>query len=1068
MHLNEVAEPSVVLLHALAQEARDLVQKIFDEYAGAFEWRLSWKDDAAVVMGVADKRSRLEVACLLWLCHQDVLADSVHVLGYCEGENELESHQLSQLMSNEFLAAARGIVQLVSKANFLEALEDHDIVDCRTSEMFHGLASSGIYSGHLSGAVNLPFEDMVENEGDLVSSFELTELVERCGVSKSSDSSIVVLSSNVFEAAVTATVVAGVTQRQVKCCAFAFNDEVIHELPNKFASSLYAEAEITCADDTGAFDLSEPSTVSDDHAEASESLLTEFDEAIQAHALEVKNQHKKTNEAVSVVWTSPSGDQFFNMPEPLSKPEFLAASKAIFRLVSFVLAPLGFPDAIRERFSLSEVKTQCSSLFQDVIEVCSDVVYGRLGLCEGSMAMSVHKWVEDEKDSECSEQVRAINELLENIYTPPTFVEVPDLSDDDVFNTSQCLQKSLASTIESQTPWALNKNDNSGTTDHPNRSSQQGISECMYSSVVVALGFTPEFPPVVHTKLSTLQEKSMIKAVAEAVSDEVENKKLDIVQLQALMDASVSKQEQIKELRETAQQFYVMNHVVTRPSEEDQEDEVRVAEQVRRAVDDGDRQFRSGRYTKALEAYSTGFFIVPLFHKECEKLFVGRAMCHVRLGNTDRAKHEAELGLRLNSFSSAAYQCLGEVAEMSQQPEEAMQHFVTAFVVDGSRSPEIAERIDRASRLVGRDAAKPIFDAAIKRHEMPATWLVESYFESFELDEERSVRVPPSIENELDQPNADIDGESLFLRAVHLKRTKRYAHAFEALGELVERQDELAESNRAIALNLYASFLYVVGDVQAAVTKIDGALAVNCDSANSWVKRGGFLSELGELKDAAECFEHAMELEPNSADVYLHKGQMELLEGNYQDAVQSLRRAITRSESLPVVHVSYGMALYKSGSIYQALDVFKAASASFPESAEVHLFHGEVLSDQGNYSEAMSHFLRAYELSPQCPLPFLNAGRVFIATNDPMRAIMHFKQALAIDPRCSSAHLDIAQVLFAQGRTEEAFEHFDTAAKHCRFLPEIEEVCSCRAMAKMQLNATRILGVDLRHIMRRK
>ncbi|POM62646.1 Mitochondrial Protein Translocase (MPT) Family [Phytophthora palmivora] len=400
-----------------------------------------------------------------------------------------------------------------------------------------------------------------------------------------------------------------------------------------------------------------------------------------------------------------------------------------------------------------------------------------------------------------------------------------------------------------------------------------------------------------------------------------------------------------------------------------------------------------------------------------------------------------------------------------------MQHYVTSFILDGSRSPEHAESIDRASRQVGRRVAKALFAKMEKVHELPSSWLVDSYFEAFEHDADYAARVPFDIAKKVDMERSDLDALTLFHRAIHYKLTKNYGEAQRDIWTLVSKDMEtegLTVEDRALALNLHASLLYVAGDVHTAIEVINKSLELQPTLVNSLVKKGGFLAEIGEKDEATSCFSEAMELDSNEADVHLHLGQMELLDGNYYRAAQCLRRCISRSDALPVTHVSYGMALYKSGSTYQAKDVFDEASKKFPESAEVHLFHGEVLADQGNYADAMRHFLTAWELSPQCPLPFLNAGRVYVGTNDPMRAIAHFKQALEVDPRCSSAHLDIAQELFAQGRTNEAFEHFEVAASCCRFLPEVEEVCACQEMAKMQLKVTEILGVELRHIMRSK
>lgn len=597
----------------------------------------------------------------------------------------------------------------------------------------------------------------------------------------------------------------------------------------------------------------------------------------------------------------------------------------------------------------------------------------------------------------------------------------------------------------------------------------------MYRSVVYVLGYIPQDVNARHKKLSTLQIKSFIQAVAEASWDVIKNEasELSQIEFQALCETlhGEKREHLINLVAKTKRTLYVLKHFLTRSLLKTDEILADKLACVREAVLDGDMRRRSGCNQVALAAYSKAFEYLPLHHKDLENALVGRARCFLDMNEPGRAKTEALIALKLNPYSVGGYECLGRIEDKNEHPEAAMQHYISSFILDGSRSAEVADSIDRTSRSVGRRVAKALFAKIEKLHELPSAWLVDSYFESFEHDADYTARVPFDIAKKEKVEQNHLDALALLHRAIHFKRTKKYGAAQRDIWTLVSKDmqsEGLMVEDRALALNLHASLLYVAGDVHTAIKVINKSLELQPTCVNSLVKKGGFLAEIGETDNAILCFSRAIELDPNEADVHLHLGQTELLDGNYNKAVQCLRRCISRSDALPMTHVAYGMALYKSGSTYQAKDVFNEASRKFPESAEVHLFHGEVLADQGNYADAMRHFLTAWELSPQCPLPFLNAGRVYVGTNDPMRAIAHFNQALKVDPRCSSAHLDIAQVLFAQGRTSEAFEHFKVAASCCRFLPEVEEVCACQEMAKMQLKVTEILGVELRHIMRSK
>ncbi|OWZ21995.1 Mitochondrial Protein Translocase [Phytophthora megakarya] len=1092
--------------------------------------------------GFADTKQQLAVACMLhWQLQQArergaTVSVSDSAMGTCFSLSELLNCDKTALETPE-----AGAVKVLDAAVFQNAVQGENkvqILDCRDENEFLGLAKDKEVSGHLDGATNVPFASIFTAESDsgdekevsmdksgegafLLPVEELRQVFEENGIDL--EKPVAVVASVPAEAAAVATALLLAGHRAwAAFCSEALTDTLVAAFPSAFTADIFHAGRLLYKDDKGDFDVSPASDAANTTEEVDEKELEDlqkaFNDELSGKARKERgdvDKDKEEEKVEEIVWIK-DGHRFFDMPSPVSKDEFLDASRTIFRVVSFVLAPFGFPASLCKKRSLQEVKTQCGSLFQDVIEVCSDLIYQQKELNEGAMAMSVHKWVEEKHDHECTAQVKAINELWEVLYTPPAVVEVPDLSEDHVFELANKLEQKVRDLVRQRTPWAFDsvyeeEEESSGEEDDfdPQETvidlegeefSEEELDEMeqgdesikddierskpedklaeswkhMYPSVIYALDFIPQDVDANHKKLSTLQIKSFIQAVAEASWDVIkdETKDLSQIEFQALCETlHDEKREQLTErVVEAEKSLYVLKHFLTRSLKTDDSLADKLAG-VREAVLDGDIRRRSGRNQVALAAYSKAFEYLPLYHKDLESAVVGRARCFLDMKELGRAKTESLLALKLNPYSVGAYECLGTVEEKTDHPEAAMQHYVTSFILDGSRSPQHAESIDRASRQVGRRVAKALFAKMETVHELPSSWLVDSYFEAFEHDADCAARVPFDIAKTEDVEQSDLNAVMLLHRAIHYKRTKNYGAAQRDIWTLVGKDMEaegLSVEDRALALNLHASLLYVAGDVHSAVEVINKSLELQPTLVNSLVKKGGFLAEIGDKDEATSCFSEAMELDSNEPDVHLHLGQMELLDGDYYRAAQCLRRCISRSDALPVTHVSYGMALYKSGSTYQAKDVFEEASKMFPESAEVHLFHGEVLADQGNYADAMRHFLTAWELSPQCPLPFLNAGRVYVGTNDPMRAIAHFKQALEVDPRCSSAHLDIAQVLFAQGRTSEAFEHFEIAASCCRFLPEVEEVCACQEMAKMQLKVTEILGVELRHIMRSK
>ncbi|KAJ8539006.1 hypothetical protein ON010_g12864 [Phytophthora cinnamomi] len=864
---------------------------------------------------------------------------------------------------------------------------------------------------------------------------ELREVFEVNGIDL--EQPVAVVASVPAEAAAVATALLLAGHRaRTAFCTDALTDTLVESFPSSCTAEVFHEGQLLYKDDKGAFDLSPQS---DDVSTAEDEEKKELLDLEKAYSDELSGKAGKKRgdadeeaaeeKAEEIVWIK-DGHRFFDMPSPVSKSEFLDASRTIFRVVSFVLAPFGFPASLRKKRSLQEVKTQCGSLFQDVIEVCSDLIYQQQELNEGAMAMSVHKWVEEKHDHECTAQVKAINELWEMLYTPPAVVEVPDLSEDHVFELATKLEQKVHDLVSQRTPWAFDTvfeeeeeessdeesafdpkevvidleedkfsdgeeadefsdeeeeeregaeretnegekadvtdekadekeatvkegdatepeviseedtfNTNEVTENEGDASTEEASKEMptdeasgatksedgqdeklagqeedidkeeaaatvteaedvnsappadvrpepvdklaeswkhMYPSVVYALGFIPQDVEENHKKLSTLQIKSFIQAVAEASWDVIkdETKELSQVEFQALCETLSGEKRELLTDRavEAEKSLYVLKHFLTRSLKTDDSLADKL-EGVREAVLDGDIRRRSGRTQVALAAYSKAFEYLPLYHKDLENTVVGRARCFIELNELGRAKTEALIALKLNPYSVGAYECLGTVEEKTEHPEAAMQHYVTSFILDGSRSPEHAESIDRASRLVGRRVAKALFADMEKVHELPSAWLVDSYFESFEHDADYTARVPFDIAKKEDVEQSDLDSLTLLHRAIHYKRTKSYGEAQRDIWTLVGRDMEaegLTAEDRALAFNLHASLLYVAGDVHTAVEVINKSLELQPTMVNSLVKKGGFLAEIGETDEATSCFSEAMELDSNEADVHLH------------------------------------------------------------------------------------------------------------------------------------------------------------------------------------------------------
>lgn len=399
---------------------------------------------------------------------------------------------LAELLNCDKTALEAGAVHVLDAVVFVdkvlqqsqqdgEEVQKTQILDCREQKEFLGLVSGQEVSGHLEGARNVPFSSIftadshaaddekqeevptAEKSGEgafLLPVEELREVFEVNGVDL--DLPIAVVARVPAEAAAVATALLLAGHRSwVAFCTDALTDALVASFPSSTTTDIFHQGRLLYKDDKGAFDLSpqsnDASTVGKEGEHEVEEPKKAYNEELSGKASKKRgdaNEEEQEEKAEDIVWVK-DGHCFFDMPSPVSKSEFLDASRTIFRVVSFVLAPFGFPASLRKKRSLQEVKTQCGSLFQDVIEVCSDLIYQQKELNEGAMAMSVHKWVEEKHDHECTAQVKAINELWEVLYTPPAVVEVPDLTEEHVFELATKLEEKVRDLVSQRTPWAF-------------------------------------------------------------------------------------------------------------------------------------------------------------------------------------------------------------------------------------------------------------------------------------------------------------------------------------------------------------------------------------------------------------------------------------------------------------------------------------------------------------------------------------------------------------------------------------------------------------------------------------
>lgn len=126
------------------------------------------------------------------------------------------------------------------------------------------------------------------------------------------------------------------------------------------------------------------------------------------------------------------------------------------------------------------------------------------------------------------------------------------------------------------------------------------------------------------------------------------------------------------------------------------------------------------------------------------------------------------------------------------------------------------------------------------------------------------------------RPENPTQGDEQLQLALDALDAKDYIHAHNLFQESLAHGDEpntdpenaiSSTQARALALNMRATFRFIVSDARGALADLDEATRVYPQDAQSYVKKASVHMELGRPEEAMRDFDKALEVDPDCADV---------------------------------------------------------------------------------------------------------------------------------------------------------------------------------------------------------
>lgn len=197
-------------------------------------------------------------------------------------------------------------------------------------------------------------------------------------------------------------------------------------------------------------------------------------------------------------------------------------------------------------------------------------------------------------------------------------------------------------------------------------------------------------------------------------------------------------------------------------------------------------------------------------------------------------------------------------------------------------------------------------------------------------------------------------------------------------------QDASPPANEAAFIAAFNEGLsaYQSGQLDAAVSGFQRALALNPTHALTCNNLGGVLNAQGKFEEAVALYQRSIELEPTLALPHNNMGVSLRSLHRYDEAVESITHAIKLRQDNPEAFNNLALTLVDLGRFSEAVIGYDVALSLKPNYAEALSNYGAVLREMGRPEDAISYFRRALALVPNLAMAHKNLGLTLLQIGD--------------------------------------------------------------------------------------
>ena len=485
-------------------------------------------------------------------------------------------------------------------------------------------------------------------------------------------------------------------------------------------------------------------------------------------------------------------------------------------------------------------------------------------------------------------------------------------------------------------------------------------------------------------------------------------------------------------------------------------------EKAQKYKNEGNEQFKKGKYDEAIIQYNLAIEICPKENTEVLATFYqNRAAAYEQLKKYSAVKADCTKALELKPKYAKALLRRARAMEHCNDLESALEDVTAACILENFSNQTTILMADRVLKQLGRQHAME--HLANKKLIMPSKYFIKTYISTFPKDP-----VFVSLQN-------DNDGNISqgLLKVLESVKEQNYDDVIPLCNEELDSSEPNTLLHRMEVLLTRATFYLLLGQHDAAIedlgTIIDNDSVSNGVKVNALIKRATLFMQLENPEKSFCDFKMAAELDPECGDIYHHRGQVNLLMENIDEAREDFRKAVELNPNFGVAFVQKCYADYRYGIVKRDMEVireamkgFEQAVEKFPDCPECYTLYAQMLSETQDYQKADRYFAKAIEKDPTNATVHVHRGLLQLQWNaDVDKAVEYINKALLLDDKCEYGYETLGTIEVQRGNLTEAIKLFDKALALGRTAMELTHIFSLRDAAKTQLTIKDKLGSSI-------